>query len=51
MSSKIQTGLRLPEAQYEKIKENAKRAGVSINQYILMLIDTGLIILEKGRLE
>lgn len=43
---KIQTGLRVPESQYNKIKENAQRSGISINQYILMLIDIGLNYLE-----
>lgn len=43
---KIQTGLRVPESQYNKIKENVQRSGISINQYILMLIDIGLNYLE-----
>ncbi len=39
---KIQTGLRIPENQYKRIKEKADSIGVSINQLILMLIDIGL---------
>lgn len=45
---KVQTGLRIPESQYERIKENADRMGVSINQLVLMLIDIGLTNLEKN---
>lgn len=40
--SKIQTGLRLPEKQYERIKNHSDRIGVSINQLVLMLVDIGL---------
>lgn len=43
---KIQTGLRIPENQYERILENADRAGVSINQMVLILVDIGLNYLE-----
>ena len=51
MDTKIQTGLRLPENQYNKIKENAERSGVSINQYILVLIDIGLNCLDPKQEE
>lgn len=40
--SKIQTSLRVPENQYERIKEKADKTGVSINQLILILVDIGL---------
>ena len=43
---KIQTGLRIPEKQYERIKEKASRTGVSINQFILILVDIGLTYLD-----
>ena len=43
---KIQTGLRLPEGQYERIVKHADRVGVSINQLCLMLIDIGLNYFE-----
>lgn len=46
MNIKIQTGLRVPENQYERIKEKADRAGVSINQLILVLVDIGLNYLD-----
>jgi len=46
MDNKIQTGLRIQEQRYKKIKENADRTGVSVNQYILMLIDIGLTYLD-----
>lgn len=51
MDTKIQTGLRLPEEQYKKIKENADRSGVSINQYILILIDVGINYLDLKQQE
>ena len=43
---KIQTGLRVPERQYERLAVFADRTGVSINALILMLIDIGLNQLE-----
>lgn len=43
---KIQTGLRIPERQYERLKPVADRMGVSINALILMLIDIGINQLE-----
>ena len=48
---KIQTGLRIPEGQYIKIKERADRMGVSINQLILVLVDIGLNFLDKEQPE
>ncbi len=48
---KIQTGLRVPEKQYNRIKEQAERMGVSINQLILILIDIGLNFLEMKQPE
>ncbi len=44
--SKIQTGLRVPEFQYERLIAIAKRMGVSVNALILMLIDIGLNQIE-----
>ncbi len=44
--TKIQTGLRIPEEQYGRIKEKADRMGVSINQLVLMLVDIGLNYLD-----
>ena len=46
MNTKIQTGLRISENQYERIKEKADRAGISINQMILVLVDIGLNYLD-----
>lgn len=46
MGMKIQTGLRVPENQYERIKGKADRSGVSINQLILILVDIGLNYLD-----
>lgn len=44
---KIQTGLRIPEKQYERLKKMADRMGVSINSLMLILIDYGLKILDN----
>lgn len=46
MNDKIQTGLRVPVKQYDRIKEQADQIGVSINALILMLIDIGLNQIE-----
>lgn len=43
---KIQTGLRIPEGQYERLTAISDRMGVSINALILMLVDIGLNQLE-----
>ena len=51
MEDKIQTGLRIPEKQYNRIKERADRMGVSINQLILVLVDIGLNFLDKEQPE
>lgn len=51
VEDKIQTGLRIPENQYNRIKERADQMGVSINQLILVLIDIGLNFLERNQLE
>lgn len=45
--TKIQTGLRIPENQYNKIRTISDRMGVSANTLILMLIDIGLTHIEK----
>ena len=37
MKGKVQTGLRIPEPQYDRIAKEAERMGVSINALILML--------------
>lgn len=39
---KVQTGLRIPEHQYERLKEKADRMGISVNQFVLVLIEIGL---------
>lgn len=43
---KIQTGLRIPEGQYERITATAERMGVSLNALILMLIEIGFNQIE-----
>lgn len=42
----IQTGLRVPENQYERIREKADKVGISLNALILMLVDIGLNYLD-----
>ena len=51
MNDKIQTGLRIPENQYNRMKPIADRMGISINQLILVLVDLGINLLEKEQLE
>ena len=48
---KIQTGLRIPEKQYDRIKEQAERVGVSIKQLVLVLVDIGLNYLDMEQQE
>lgn len=43
---KIQTGLRIPVDQYDRILAISERMGISINALILVLIDVGLNHLE-----
>lgn len=49
--SKVQTGLRIPENQYERLKDRADRMGVSINQLVLVLVDIGLNFLDMEQSE
>lgn len=44
---KVQTGLRIPESRYNKIKEISERTGISINSVTVMMIDLGLNLYEK----
>lgn len=44
---KVQTGLRIPESRYKKIKEISERTGISINSVTVMMIDLGLNLYEK----
>lgn len=46
--SRVQTGLRIPEEQYEKLRQAAERSGVSINSQILYLLDIGLMVVDLG---
>ena len=47
-TSKVQTGLRIPEPLYNQLSETAKRTGVSINAQILFLIDIGMQTVNLG---
>lgn len=38
-STNIQTTLRIPQHLLEQLREEADRTGVSLNSYILILID------------
>lgn len=49
--SKIQTGLRLPEKQYQRVAKKADTLGMSINQLLLVAIDIGLNCLDMELLE
>ena len=49
--NKIQTGLRIPEKQYERLIIISERMGVSINALILILVDIGLNQLESQQEE
>ncbi len=46
---RYQTGLRIPEALADELIEEAKEAGMSLNAYILMLIDYGWKIRQRYR--
>ena len=48
MNDKIQTGLRVPAKQYDRLSKKADKMGVSLNALILMLIDIGLETLTLG---
>ncbi len=45
---KIQTGLRLPQSQYEKLRELAASSGASVNSIILLLVEIGLQAVNLG---
>lgn len=49
MSDKVQTGLRLPADQYNRLLTMADHMGISLNALILVLIDTGLTVLERAQ--
>ena len=48
MASKVQTGLRIPEAQYTRLSTEAERMGISINALVLLLVDVGFSALTLG---
>ena len=41
MEKRIQTGLRIPKGQYEKLLAYSRQVGVSVNSAILLLLDIG----------
>ena len=45
---KIQTGLRIPQSQYDELKNMADKAGISLNAMILFLVDVGLSAVNLG---
>lgn len=45
---KIQTGLRIPQRQYEDLTLLANKMGVSLNSLALILIDVGLSAVNLG---
>lgn len=44
---RIQTGLRIPEGRYMELRIQADKMGVSLNAYLLMLIDLGAEALSR----
>ena len=48
---KIQTGLRIPARQYQRLIAVADRMGVSMNALILMLIEIGFNQIEYHQVE
>ena len=46
---KIQTGLRIPEGRYVELRILADKMGVSLNAYLLMLIDLGAEALNRQK--
>ena len=48
MKGKVQTGLRIPEPQYDRLAKEAGRMGISINALVLMLVDVGFSALTLG---
>lgn len=46
-SEKIQTGLRIPIEQYERIRNLCDRSGVTVNSLILQAVDIGLSRIEE----
>lgn len=44
---KIQTGLRLPKEQYDKLRSMADRLGASLNSVAAQAIGIGLVRMEK----
>lgn len=45
---KIQTGLRIPQARYEELRNLAEKAGISLNVLILLLVDIGLSAVNRS---
>lgn len=43
-NDKIQTGLRIPAKRYAELNALAEAAGVSLNSFILSLVDLGLAV-------
>ena len=48
---KIQTGLRIPESRYEELVQLSERSGMSVNAAVLMLVDIGLDVINRGKVE
>lgn len=48
MKEKVQTGLRVPADQYDRLTAMSERMGVSLNSLMLMLVDIGLSALNLG---
>jgi len=40
----IQTGLRIPQNRYDELLELSNKAGISLNAFILAMVDLGLSV-------
>lgn len=47
-NEKIQTGLRIPSARYNELKDMADQSGISVNTAILFLVEIGLTAINRG---
>ena len=45
---KIQTGMRLPKPLYDKLAQEASDSGISLNAYMLFLINLGEKVVHQS---
>lgn len=44
---KIQTGMRIPKHLYDQLSQDASDTGISLNSYMLFLINLGLKVVRQ----